>query len=499
MARMSIPQPDPLVFLDNATIIRPGGEVGLRGLNWTAREGETWAVVGPVGAGKTTLAEVLVGRHRLESGTMGWPLLDRLRAAGRAIAWPADVIRRVSFKEDSWLFSYARHYYQQRFNFIEAHEDLTLDAFLRAGTAAGEEAIAAAAGQLGLESLRPLSLIKLSNGETRRARIARALLARPEWLILDEPFVGVDVAGRSEIAALLGDLVRTGMRILLITRPETIPAWVTHVLELDRLTIRWQGRSRDFRLRESDCRLEDPIAPSSDRLSDDGNGEEGAALVELRNVRVAYDDRGILEDVSWTVRAGERWAVLGPNGCGKTTLLSLLCGDHPQAYSNDIRLFGRTRGSGESIWDIKRNVGLVSPELHLYFSEPLTAGQTAATGFFDVLAFRRTTPAQDAAVRTLFDHFGIAALAERPFARLSTGEQRLVLLVRALVKQPPLLILDEPFQALDGALVRRARAWLDRRLRPEQALIFVSHHAEEIPQTVNRRLRLAGGRVVAME
>ena len=116
--------------------------------------------------------------------------------------------------------------------------------------------------------------------------------------------------------------------------------------------------------------------------------------------------------------------MVGPNGSGKTTLLSLLCGDHPQAYANDIRLFGRRRGTGETIWDVKRNVGLVSPEFHLYFSEPLTAALAAATGFFDGVADRPTTPEQNNRVKELFAAFAIGHLAERLFQRLSTGEQR---------------------------------------------------------------------------
>jgi molybdate transport system ATP-binding protein len=302
--------------------------------------------------------------------------------------------------------------------------------------------------------------------------------------------MGLDVAGRGEVTEFLGGLVRDGLRVVLITRLETIPAWVTHVLELDRLAVRWQGPRTNCELRIADCGSQERDPPSS-------NPQSGPPIIELRNVNVAYE-HPILREVSWTVRAGERWAVLGPNGSGKSTLLSLLCGDHPQAYSNDIRLFGRQRGSGESIWEIKHNIGLVSPELHLYFSEPLTAARTAATGFFDVLTGRPTTPTQDSIVRELFDHFGISALLDRPFARLSTGEQRLVLLIRALVKAPPLLILDEPFQGLDGQLIARLRDWLDRRLRPEQTLLFVSHYAEEIPQTVTRRLRLAEGRVIEM-
>src|SRR5262249_21572050 len=204
---------------------------------------------------KTTLAEVLRGRHRVEFGHIRWPLLDRLRGAGRPVAWPADVIQHLTFKEESWLFSYSRHYYQQRFNFIEPRDDLTLDAFLRSGTSATNESIHAAAGRLGVAGLLSLSLIKLSNGQIRRARIARALLAQPELLILDEPFMGLDVAGRGEVTEFLGGLVRDGLRVLLITRPETVPIWVTHVLELGHLAIRWQGPRPNCELRIADCGL----------------------------------------------------------------------------------------------------------------------------------------------------------------------------------------------------------------------------------------------------
>ncbi len=483
--------PAPLIVLDHATIVRPGDEVGLRAVHWTVREGECWAIVGPVASGKTTLAEALLGRFRLDAGSIEWPMLAQLRAHGRAVAWPSEVIKRVSFKEESWRFSYGRHYYQQRFNFIEAQDDLTLDDFLRSGTAATEEALHAVCLRLGLEALRGLSLIKLSNGETRRARLARALLSHPEMLILDEPFLGVDHAGRSEVATMLGTLIDQGLKVVLITRPAVLPEWVTHVLELDQLAVRWQGTRAEF-LARLPRQVERSVAPP-----DPPPPRHGPPIIELRQVNVTYGERAILRDVSWTVHAGERWAVLGPNGSGKTTLLSLLCGDHPQAYSNDLWLFGRKRGTGESIWDIKHKVGLLSPELHFYFTEPLTAARTAATGFFDVLVPRHTTPAQDAVVRQLFEEFGIAALAERPFARLSTGEQRLVLLIRALVKEPPLLILDEPMQGLDDPSIARVRSWLEERLHPEQTLLFVSHYANEIPRTITHWLRLDNGRVSA--
>ena len=474
----------PLLVLDRVTVVRPGGPVALRDLSWTVRDGEAWAVVGPVGAGKTTLAETLVGKHAVRSGSLAWPLLDRLRAAGRTVAFASDVVRHVAFKEDSRLFSYAGHYYQQRFEFADADEPLTLAEYLRSGTGADPAAVETAARRLGIESRLSLSFIKLSNGQTRRARIARALLVRPELLILDDPFLGVDAGGRAELTELLGGLVRDGLRLVLICPPDAVPPWVTDVLEL-------QPPGEPPRSRGG-FGSEEPNPPAPFPKKE--GGAEPEPVVELRNVSVSHGGRAILRDVSWTVRAGERWAVFGPNGSGKTTLLSLLCGDHPQAFANDVRLYGQRRGTGESIWDVKRRVGLVSPEFHLYFTEPLTADRTAATGFFDGVTARPTTADQDAAVRELFAEFGITHLANRRFQHLSTGEQRLVLLVRALVKRPPLLILDEPFQGLDRTAIARARDWLDRRLGPDQALLFVSHYADEIPRTATRRLRLSDGR-----
>jgi molybdate transport system ATP-binding protein len=198
----------------------------------------------------------------------------------------------------------------------------------------------------------------------------------------------------------------------------------------------------------------------------------------------------VLEGLDWTVREGERWALWGGNGSGKSTLLSLICGDHPQAYANQIELFGRRRGSGESIWEIKRRIGLLSPELHLFFHEPLTAWQTAATGFLDHMTYSPPTPDQRSALETMFAEFRLTALRDRPFRTLSTGQQRLVLFVRALVKRPDLLILDEPFQALDRETIDHAKAWLDTHLNPTQTLIFVSHHLEELPSTLTHILRL---------
>lgn len=468
-----------LIRFERATFTRAGGgDVLFRDLTWTLRDGETWAVVGPVGSGKTTFAQVLLGRHPLRSGTAAWPIV------GRA-AFPSDVIRVVAFQEDSRLFSYRGHYYQERFNFTDPLDDVTVGEYLRSGMSADAE-VERVAERLGVGGLLGASFLTLSNGQVRRTRIARSLLAKPELLVLDDPFMGLDAAGRNDVAQLLGELVTQGTRVLLIARPEFVPAWVTRVLELDGLQVVGVA-SRDRK---------GAAFPPNRRSFAVAARHAGEPVLELRNVTVRYGEKRILEAISWQVHRGERWALLGPNGSGKTTLLSLICGDHPQAYANEVFVFGQRRGTGESIWDVKRRIGLVSPELHLYFTTPMNAETAAATGFFDVVTPRATTLEQNAIVHQLFAEFGLTDVIGRPFARLSTGQQRLVLLVRALVKSPELLILDEPFQGLDRAAIDHAKAWLDANLLADQTLIFVSHLADEIPASVTHELRLDLGRVV---
>ncbi|MGL6074767.1 MAG: ATP-binding cassette domain-containing protein [Fimbriiglobus sp.] len=435
---------------------------------WVWRAGETWAVVGPNGAGKTTFGELLAGRLRVTG-----QVRNSLTTGTQTLS---DVVTLVGFQESSRLFSTTDHYYQERFQFSDPLQEIRVEEYLRQGLTTAESHFAQVVSRLHLEPLLSKSFITLSNGQTRRVRIARGVLRQPAVLVLDDPHLGLDPGARLELDCWLAELVHSGQKLLLLTRPEFVPHFVTHILELAVATSRPHIPT---------IASEVPTKTWSEVIQ-----REAAVVLAMTQIRVAYGETVVLQGLDWTVRQGDRWALWGGNGSGKSTLLSLICGDHPQAYANRIELFGRRRGSGESIWEIKRRIGFLSPELHLFFHEPLTAWQTAATGFLDHMTYSPPTTEQRVALEAMFAEFRLTALRDRPFRTLSTGQQRLVLFVRALVKRPDLLILDEPFQALDRECIDHAKAWLDTHLNPQQTLILVSHHLEELPSTLTHILRL---------
>jgi molybdate transport system ATP-binding protein len=221
-------------------------------------------------------------------------------------------------------------------------------------------------------------------------------------------------------------------------------------------------------------------------------------LVQMSQVNVSYGGVRVLENVNWTVRRGEHWALLGANGAGKTTLLSLILGDHPQVYANDVRLFGRRRGSGESIWEIKARIGWVAPELQLYHPRGVTGLQVVCSGFYDSVGlYHRCTARQRQIARSWLAHLQLSSCGKAAFERLSEGEQRLVLLARALVKAPELLVLDEPCQGLDAGKRARVRHTIESVGRQSgTSVVYVTHNPDELPRIVTHRLTLDRGQVL---
>ncbi len=495
-------QTSPFLSLQNATLRRSGGTV-LTDVDWTVKYGQQWAVTGPTGSGKTTLLEAVAGKIPLGGGSIRYGFFERENPPAdspwAAIAYvPAGTaFTRLSNAPD--------RYYQQRFHSMDSDDFPTTRDFLLGPDGVGQEPapegkthqLDRLAGLLRIGPLLDREVVKLSNGETKRVLITKALLQAPRLLLLDNPFTGLDATARQLLRDCLADLVGSGIHLILATVPGEIPPGITHVLRLA------GGRAEPLPREAFAGMATDhaPAAPEEAPLSlsfpPPAEAPGFRVAVRMNGVNVQYGGVKILEDVHWTVAAGEKWALLGPNGSGKSTLLSLINGDNPQAYANDIVLFDRKKGTGESVWEIKRKIGYVSPELHAYYPKSATPFEAIASGFSDALHGHGVLSARQAeTVAAYLRALGLEPLRDAPLWRLSAGEVRLALVARALVKAPPLLILDEPCQGLDESYQRRIRTLLEGACtHPGQTMIYVTHYPAEIPDCVTRVLRLEGGRV----
>ena len=247
-----------------------------------------------------------------------------------------------------------------------------------------------------------------------------------------------------------------------------------------------------------EAQLDPAILKQLQALSTTQQDTAFSVAVKMVDVTITYGEKVLLHHINWEIKKGERWNVSGPNGAGKSTILSLITGDNPQAYANAIWLFDRRRGSGETIWEIKQKIGFVSPELHLYFDTGASCFEVIASGLFDTIGlFRPLNPAQEQQVLLWMQLLALEPLRHKRLAQLSTGQQRMVLLARALIKNPPMLVLDEPCQGLDEAQTRYFRALISLLCEAfSKTLIYVSHYRQEIPDVVDRFLKLDNGVVV---
>jgi molybdate transport system ATP-binding protein len=459
-----------------------GGTLLLDNLDWTISPGEHWALTGPSGSGKTLLAHTLLGQHFF-TGNMTVPT------------------RRIAIVEQQHRFrnrpGSTELYYQQRFNASDADQTITVAQEL---TDAGwPEPDPTLIELLHIHPLLQKPLIQLSNGENKRVQLAIALLDTPDFLILDNPFLGLDVEGRATLHDIINKLGQKGIQLLLITNPHELPMAITHVAQLDQGQWVYKGDKAGFQAGDQPQNTPNLDATLLENLRLTAAGTAGTSdftfAVRMIDTNIRYGENTILQNIHWEVRKGERWNVSGPNGAGKSTLLSLITADNPQAYANEIWLFDRRRGTGETIWDIKKKIGFVSPELHLYFDTGATTATVIASGLFDTIGlFRTLDTEQEAAVEHWIQLLSLQPFRNRRLAQLSTGQQRMVLLARALIKNPPLLILDEPCQGLDEQQTTYLRDIVTTLCETfGTTLIYVSHYQQELPACIDHWLRLNKG------
>ncbi|QNK31361.1 molybdate ABC transporter ATP-binding protein ModF [Serratia sp. JUb9] len=447
------------------------------------RAGDSWAFVGANGSGKSALARALADELPLLRGERHGDFQQPVR---------------LSFEQLQKMLS--DEWQRNNTDLLSPDEE---DTGRTAAEIIQEEhpypaRCAQLAAQFGISALLERRFKYLSTGETRKTLLCRALMGQPDLLILDEPFDGLDVASRAQLAELLAQLAQQGYTLVLVlNRFDEIPDFVQQVGVLADCTLASQGPRQQVMADALVAQLAHSENLAGLALPESEDPQQQPALpvdhprIVLRNGVVSYNDRAIIDRLSWQVDPGQHWQIVGPNGAGKSTLLSLITGDHPQGYSNDLTLFGRRRGSGETIWEIKRHIGYVSSSLHLEYRVSSSVRNVIISGFFDSIGiYQAVSDRQRQLSEQWLQLLGLGgAQGETPFHSLSWGQQRLALIARALVKHPALLILDEPLQGLDPLNRQLVRRFIDVLIgEGTTQLLFVSHHAEDAPQCITHRL-----------
>ena len=385
--------------------------------------GEHIAIVGRNGAGKSMFVDMLTGRHPVFPGMISY-----------AFDEPYNNLKHITFRDTYGGDNDRTYFLQQRWNQMEIDEETPTvgEKLEEAYQLAGEDTPERRTLQkhiyeiFHLEPLLDKYIILLSSGELRKYKLASSLFTNPKVLIMENPFIGLDRETRAQLKELMAMLAREqGLQIILVlAKTDEIPEFITHIVEVKEMIV-FQKRKVESGKWKEDTYTPDNLQQSNLLPLSTFHFPQENEVIKFSNVSIRYGSRTILKDLDWTVMKGEHWSLSGQNGSGKSTLLSLVCADNPQSYACDISLFGRKRGSGESIWDIKRHIGYVSPEMHRSYRQNIPVIEIVASGLKDTVGlYTRPTEAEKVQCRKWLDRLGIIHLAERKFMEISSGEQR---------------------------------------------------------------------------
>lgn len=499
----------------NCAIIDPDGSERLK-LSWVARPGERWLVTGPNGGGKAALAGYFA--RELEAmpeadGLLSDPYVGSTRVVSLEKA--ASLIEEERKLDDS-------DYTEGGVDPGRSPRTLILSSLPgedRANYPDGARLETHPAVEFtGIATTLDRGLKYLSTGELRRVLLCQALAAKATLIVLDDPLDGLDADSRARVSGGLEALLASeSPRVVIMQdRYASAPRAVTHVLELAEGRVSFSGpraeyetllesRTTEGKSAEARRAAELSLALAEARLKAERRTDtddawfpaERALLVEMRNVTVEWSGRKVLDNLNWELKAGEHWLIRGPNGSGKTTFLELITGDNPQCYRNELYLFGRRRGTGESIWDIKKRIGIVSYRLHVEYRalSGLSLEEVILSGLHDSIGlYESCGTAERELAEAWLSLAGLAGRGDERFDRLSYGEQRATLIARAAVKCPPVLILDEPCHGLDEDSRGRVLSLLEAiGSGGVSTLLHVTHDPTEALPCERRVLELRPG------
>jgi len=466
--------------------------------SFTIEKGQHWCVFGRNGSGKTLLANLLAGK-RLESSSYVHYGSD---------FDPAQDVHIVSFEEQQRLWERDNRLDISEYSRDAQDKGSIVADFIRASRLKkeqNEDLYVELSERLNLAEVLDKGIRFLSSGQVRKVLIARALYAHrdglPQLLILDDPLESIDRDSREQIQTTLRELMGPLFSSLqLCRRRQDILPNVSHMALMQRsasrLQISLQGPLAEVmgsdRL-EQVCAGDAQIASSLGELLPSGlpDRDVDQELFRLEDVNASYGELRVFDKFSWIMRGGDHVLIEGPNGCGKSTLLSLIDGENHKGYGQQVYLFGRLKGSGETIWETKKHFGLVSNELHNKYIKGWRVLDVVVSGFFDSVGLYDEAGSQEMSeAQQWLQALGLADWQTQYYHELSFGQQRLVLLARAMVKRPRILILDEPCVGLDDYHRTLILQLLDIiAARSLTNILYVTHVAGEQPKCINRLLR----------
>jgi len=321
-------------------------------------------------------------------------------------------------------------------------------------------------------------LRSMSSGEQKKALLAYCLSKNPDYIILDNPFDNLDIASQASLGGLLKDAGEQASLIQIINRKTDVLPFITNAVSIDaKNKITYHKNVEEYLHQQQN---ESIVFPNDVPKPLHDYEIKSDALIVFNKVNVAYNERPIVKDISWKINAGEFWQLIGPNGSGKSTLLTLITGDNPKGYGQDLTLFGMKKGTGETVWDIKQNIGYFTPSMTDLFSKNHTLEGMVVSGLFDSIGlYIIPAEAHLQVANEWLQLIEMGHLKNVSFSKLSLGQQRLALIARAMIKHPPLLILDEPTSGLDDYHVSLVTSLINKiAAESRTAILYVSHRRE---------------------
>ncbi|MGC8743965.1 MAG: ATP-binding cassette domain-containing protein [Verrucomicrobiia bacterium] len=500
-----------LVEFRNATF-EINGETVFPSTTLKIKKGEQWGIVGHNGSGKSLLIQAILGEILPVSGEVSFSFYNEHGSESD----PADVIAVVSAQKQREFILRESSFYQSRWHSGIEEGEHTVAEFLSQRVVEDINPFAVDAkvsdpdefekrrteiiDALGIHPLLKRKILHLSNGEQRKVLLARSLLKKPQILIIDDPYAGLDAESRLRVKEILVKLKSTDITLILIShRLDEISKFIKNLIIVRDYRIIWQGtKAQALRKIRDDDNFNSSMVVMRSRAKPlfPRRAPVFKTVIKVKNLTIRANDKVILEGLDWTVRSNEHWAIVGKNGAGKTTLLNVIRGDHPQVFAQDITLFDKKLESPRDFLNARKRIGSFSLELHQHFPLESSCLDSVCSGFHNTLGlFNKVSSEYRKRALILLEDFGLGSFARTSLGELSVGQQRLVLICRAIVKNPWLLILDEPCQGLDTIQKLSVLRAVDRIAEQTNArILFVTHILNEMPQCITRILKLNGGK-----